>query len=341
LEFAERAEPKLLGPEQVVWLERLEIEYDNLRAALEWSMARGDAAENGLRLAVTLRRFWELHGHFAEGRRWLEGFLTQSAAAPTALRGAALNGAGILAYRQGDYEQVSTQCTEALVICEGSGDKRGTAEALHFLAHLLQVKGEYARASEMMERSVALYREADDTAGMANSVDCLGEIARSRGDYGAAATLTSEALTLYTKAGNVRGRAHALHNLGYIALRQGNTKRARALFQESLGLALGQGIHRDVVFALAGLVGASAGDMQPHWGVRLFGAVEALLSRIEIRLEPAERADFERSVSDARARMTAEAFAAAWAEGRAMTLEQAIEYALAGDQPRVQSDTTG
>jgi len=330
LEFAERAEPKLLGPEQVVWLERLEIEHDNLRAALEWSMARGDVAEDGLRLAVTLRRFWELHGHFTEGRRWLEGFLAQSPAAPTSLRGAALNGAGILAYRQGDYEQVSTQCTEALAICEGSGDKRGTAEALHFLAHLLQVKGDYARATEMMERSVALYREADDTAGTANSVDCLGEIARSRGDYGAAATLTGEALALYTKAGNVRGRAHTLHNLGYIALRHRDTKRARALFQESLGLARGQGIDRDVVFALAGLVGASAGDMEPQWGARLFGAVEALLSRIEIRLEPAERADFEPSVSDVRARMTTEAFAAAWAEGRAMTLEQAIEYALAG-----------
>jgi hypothetical protein len=71
--------------------------------------------------------------------------------------------------------------------------------------------------------------------------------------------------------------------------------------------------------------------MKPQWGARLFGAVEALLSRVEIRLEPAERADFERSVSDVRVRMTAEAFAVAWAEGRAMTLEQAIEYALAGE----------
>ena len=309
--------------------ERLETEHDNLRAALEWSMARGDAAEEGLRLAAALWRFWELHEHFTEGRRWLEGFLDRSPAAPPSLRGAALNGAGILAYRQGDYGHVSTRCAEALAICEEAGDKRGTAQALHFLAHLLQVNGDYSRATEMMERSVALYREADDMAGMANSVDCLGEIARSRGDYGAAAALTMEALALYTKNGNVRGRAHTLHNLAYITLRQGDPNRARALFQESLGLAWEQGFKRDVVFALAGLAGASAGGMEPQWVARLLGAVEALLSRIEIRLEPAEQADFERSVSGVRARMSAEGFAAAWAEGRAMTLEQAVEYALA------------
>lgn len=329
LRLAEQAETHLNGSAQGVWLERLEVEHDNLRAALEWGMSEEDAGEFGLRLAVALRVFWEKHGHFTEGRRWLEGFLARSKAPSPLLKTTALNGAGILAYRQGDYGQVSMLCTEALTLSEESGDKRGAAQSLHFLAHLQQARADYASASEMMERSVTLYQEAGDTGGTANSVDCLGEIARSRGDYDSAAILAEEALTLYSRIGDIRGKAHALHNIAYITLRRGHPGRARALFRQSLNLAREIANKRDIVFALAGLAGASVGDMEPTWVARLFGAVEALLGGMEIHLEPAEDAEFVRNLAVVRARLNVESFATVWAEGQAITLEQAIEYALA------------
>jgi tetratricopeptide (TPR) repeat protein len=238
LALAERAEPKLRGPEQKRCLDRLELEHDNLRAALEWCKATSDGGELGLRLAAALRGFWENRGYFAEGRVWLEGLLFHGgsaaggAGAPV-LRIRALNSAGILAYRQGDYERVLALCGEARALSERHGDARGSAQALHFLAHVTQARGDYDGAAETMERSVALYREAADEWGIANSVDCLGEIARSKGDYARAAALTEQALVLYREVGETRGAAHTLHNLAYVRLHQGSTKEAAALFRES------------------------------------------------------------------------------------------------------------
>ena len=119
-----------------------------------------------------------------------------------------------------------------------------------------------------------------------------------------------------------------MHNLGYVRLRRGDPGGARALFRESLELARGLRNTRDIVYALAGLTGASVDDKEPLRVARLLGAVEALLSTVEIQLEPAERAEFVHNTAAVRARLKPEAFAAASAAGRAMTLEQAIEYAL-------------
>ena len=333
LRMAEEAQTHVTGPATATWLRRLEREHDNFRAALEWitSEGRPEDWERGMRLAVALAPFWEIHSHFTEGRRWLEALIAGGVAAPPLSRAAALNAAGILAYRQGDHSRVSALCSEALALCEAHGDKRGAGRSLHFLAHLLQAQGDYAGATEAMERSIALHREAGGPAEMANSVDCLGEIARNAGEYDRAKVLAEEALALYNAIGHVRGRAHLIHNLGYLKLRDGDADRAKALFLESLGLARELGDLRDVVFAVVGLACASVDEADPTRGMRLLGAAETLLKAVEIRLEPAEDAEFRRAIEAARARVDSAAFAAGWAEGRAMTLDQAIEYAL-GDE---------
>jgi predicted ATPase/DNA-binding CsgD family transcriptional regulator len=329
LALAERAEPKLHGPEQKMWLEGLEREHDNLRAALEWCKATSDGEELGLRLAAALRGFWEHRGYFAEGRLWLEGLLFHGGTAAPLLRIRALNGAGILAYRQGDYERVLVLCGEARALSEGHGDARGSAQALHFLAHVTQARGDYDGAAEMMERSVALYQEAADKWGIANSVDCLGEIARSKGDYTRAAALTEQALALYREVGEVRGAAHILHNLAYVRLHQGCPTAAAALFRESLIKAQDLKSTRDAIMGVAGLAAARAGEMAAVRVARLLGAVDALLKTAGIHLEPAEHADFQETVAAVRGRLGDEAFASAWTGGRHMTLEEAAEDALA------------
>ena len=333
LRLAEEARSHLTGPATATWLRRLEREHDNFRAALGWSASEGrnEDWERAMRLAVALAAFWEIRSHFTEGRRWLEALIGRSEAAPPLLRAAALNEAGVLAYRQGDYPRVSALCSEALALCEVQGDKRGAGRSLHFLAHLKQARGDYAGATATMERSIALHREAGEPAEMANSVDCLGEIARTAGDYDRARAAAEEALALYSNIGHVRGRAHLIHNLGYLKLRDGDAAEAKALFLESLTLARELGDLRDVAFAVVGLACASVGEAKPARLTRLLGAAEALLKMVEIRLEPAEDAEFRRAVEAARAGVDSAAFAAANAEGRAMTLEQAIEYALAAE----------
>ena len=331
LGLAEDAGSRSGGPAIPFWLDRLEREHDNVRAALDWSGANGGDAELGLCLAVALVRFWEMRGYVTEGRRWLEVLTAQSKTAPPLLRATALNAAGILAYRQGDYPRVSALCSEALAVCEAQGDRRGAGRALHFLAHLKQARGDYAGATEMMERSVGLHRAAGDAADLANSVDCLGEIARSAGDNIGARVRTEEALTLYRNLGHVRGQAHALHNLAYIRLHEGDATGARALFRESLTLAQRLRTVRDQVFAVAGLASASLADIEATRVTRLLGAAGAALATIEVRLEPAEDTEFQHAVEAMRTRLGSAAFATAWAEGQAMSLEQAIEYALAGE----------
>ncbi len=329
LALAERAEPGLAGPEQKAWLDRLETEHDNLRGALEWFRGAPDGARPGLRLAAALRLFWERRSYFTEGRGWLERMLSLEGSAPAGLTAKALNSAGILAYRQGDYGRVSALCGEALTLCEQHGDARGSATALHFLAHVLQSGGDYGHATEMMTRSVALYEAAGDQLGVANSVDCLGEVARSKGDYDEADTHHQRALTLYTDAGEGRGAAHVLHNIGYVRLHQGKPDEASALFLESLVRARTFGHPRDSILAVAGLAAARADEARPERIARLLGAVEALLAAAGIHNEPAEIADFEQAVASVRRRMEHEAFAEAWGRGGIMTLSDAVDDALA------------
>lgn len=335
LALAEHAEAGLVGQEQKAWLDRLETEHGNLRAALEWYNRTPEGADSGLRLAASLRLFWERRNYFTEGGAWLERMIAIEGTPPR-LRANALNGAGILAYRQGDYVRVSAVCGEALALCEQHGDARGSATALHFLAHVMQSQGDYDRAAEMMERSIALYQTAADMLGVANSVDCLGEVARSKGDYEQANTCHQRALALYTDAGEVRGAVHALHNLGYVRLHQGRPEEASALFRESLIRAQELGGARDVILAVAGLAASRVGGPRPQQVVRLLGAVDALLAAAGIHNEPAELADFEQTVAAVRSRMKEEAFTEAWSRGREMTLSEAVDdaRALAGAPSR-------
>ncbi|HEV2358290.1 MAG TPA: LuxR C-terminal-related transcriptional regulator [bacterium] len=329
LALAERAGDGLDGPEQKAWLDRLETEHDNLRTALEHSRGLDDGGERGLRLAVTLRRFWEIRAYFAEGRAWLEGMIAAGGQAPPALRSRALTSAGILAYRQGDYQQVFVLCSEGLSIAEAHSDASASALALHFLAHVRQAEGAFARATEMMERSVALYQEAGNRRGIANSVDCLGELARMQRDYGRAAALTQQALALYGEIGDDRGKAHVLHNLAYIRLRQNQTDEARDLFRQSLILTSDLRASTNVMMAVAGLAAAWVGDVPPERIARLLGAVGALLTAKGAHLEPAEQMDFEHTVASMRARLGDQKFSSAWDSGRAMTSDEAVEEAMA------------
>jgi predicted ATPase/DNA-binding CsgD family transcriptional regulator len=327
LALAEQGSVELDGPRQKAWLDRMDREYGNLRGALEWSRGTVAEVEPGLWLAVHLQRFWEMRAYYAEARAWLESMIAAGSTAKPGLRARALNTAGILAYRQGDYQHTAALCSSALALAEQYDDAYAAAQALHSLAHVRQSKGEYDQATDMMARSVQLYEQVNYRRGEANSVDCLGEIARSRGDYERAEMLTQRAMKLYEDVGEARGRSHLLHNLAYIRLHQGRTAEAWDLFRESLVCARDLKSPRDVIMAIAGLAAASK-DTPPERVARVLGAVGGLLDASGVHLEPAEQTEFEETTAFVRRQLGEQAFAAARDGGRTLTSDDAAAEAL-------------
>ena len=155
LALAEQAAPELLGPQQGTWLERLEREHDNLRAALGWALEHGGATL-GLRLAVALGHFWAVRGHLSEGQAWLERALSRWSEAPAPARAGALSAAGHLAYIKGEYERAATLHEESLSVQRALGDQRGVALSLHNLGRVAHYSGDFERAAALYDESLAI-----------------------------------------------------------------------------------------------------------------------------------------------------------------------------------------
>jgi predicted ATPase/Tfp pilus assembly protein PilF len=238
LALAQSALPHLTGPEQAVWLARLEIEHDNLRAALA---STDDDGDRRLRLAAALWRFWYMRGHISEGRAALAGALagtasTGAAAPATPARATALNGSGLLAYVQGDYAHAVACQEEGLALWRELGDKAGIATSLYNLGLVADARGEYARAAALFEESLAIAREAGDTRSVAAALHKLGTIVDEQGDYARAVTLYEESLAILRTLGDQRSVAVLLDDLGLGAFEQGDYARAAALHGESLAI---------------------------------------------------------------------------------------------------------
>ena len=241
LSLAETAEPELTKQQQVQWLNRLEREHGNLRAALRWALSRNETAV-ALRLGGALWRFWYQCGHLylSEGRAWLEAALRLEAnpSVPMNVRASALNGAGVLAWAQADHARAQALLEECLTLRRGLGDQAGVANVLNNLGNIGVEQSDYARANAMHEESLALRRAIGDEAGIASSLSNLGLVAIHQGDPARAISICEPSLALERKRGNRFGIAMALNNLGgALADDQSDFKRATMLLEESLALS--------------------------------------------------------------------------------------------------------
>jgi predicted ATPase/DNA-binding SARP family transcriptional activator len=238
LALAETAEPELRGPAQGEWLNHLEQEHDNFRAALEWRLAQEgeEAACAGMRLAVALARFWSVRGHWAEGERWLNQALAHPDAPslPLALRARALNASAGFARWQGNLDRAQTLFEESLALRRQVGDLARISDTLHNLGYLALGRGDYARAQTLYEESLALCRHLGDTLGIADELHHLGLVAQENGDLGEAQTRYEESLVLRRPLGDERGIAITLHNLANIAHCQGDLALSQNWHEESL-----------------------------------------------------------------------------------------------------------
>ncbi len=330
LKLAELAEPEFFGPHEDVWGERLETEHDSLRSALEWGMADAAHEESVLRLAGALGQFWNRRAHASEGRAWLERALLRGGGVAADVRAKALGYAGAMARLQGDYARAAVLGQESLDLFSKSEDKRGIAMALMQLGAVADYRGDPAEAKRLFGESLTQFREVGDKWGVSTSLNNLGEAARAAGDYDAARSLYEESLTIAQEAGHRGGVAIGLGNLGAVSLHQGNHMETARLMREALVLYKRLGDKRNIVAVLGGgLGGAAVAEGKPERAARLLGAAEALGEAIGALSSSADRALHERQVGFVRDALSKDAFASAWAEGRAMTVEEAIEYALA------------
>jgi tetratricopeptide (TPR) repeat protein len=336
LALVEQAEPELRGPEQRLWLDRLEQEHDNLRAALEWAKApdQPGAAEVGLRLVAVLWRFWWRRGHIGEGRERLAAALAvaEREPAPVLARARAVYGAAYMAFVQGDYDVVQPLFAESLAMSRAAGNLAAQATALNGLGHAAYQQRDYDTAQAFHEESLALQRALKDPVGIAIALNNLGLVATSRGDYVLARAQLEESLALSRQMGDRWGIATTLNNLALAARGQQDYVAACALIAESLAIRRELGDKYGIAFCLAGLAAVIAalgvGPLGAARATRLFGATDALLEAMHARLETVYRDEYERTLATVRAALDPATFAAAWEEGWAMTWQQAVTYAF-------------
>jgi len=237
------AELHLSGAEQTKWLEQLEREHDNLRAALQWPADGAGNRADGLRMAGALWRFWEIRGHMTEGRAWLAGALSaEPEHAPDPARAKALHGAGCLAWQQGDQASAWALHEESLAIHRQLGDRSGIAGSLGGLGLIAAQRDDYASARALYEECLAIGRETGNRSGIAWSLSSLGEIAAGQGDYTSARALFQQSLDIHREQGNRTWEAINLVCLGGVAIKLGEYAAAKDLNEQSLGIQRELGI---------------------------------------------------------------------------------------------------
>jgi non-specific serine/threonine protein kinase len=373
LALAERAEALLHGPEQIDWMARLEAEHANMRAALTWSQAPDGNAAEGLRLASALAGFWEVRGHLTEGRRWLEAGLARVAKPSPVVAAKALVEAGRLAYRQGDLGRAKelleiavgryralqdrpglafalsilsrvsanrgafptsrVQAEEAVTVARGSGDRWIFADALYSLGGNQLHAGENAEARASFEAALALDRELGDRQHASRVLAYASRAALRQGDPATARRLQEESLAIKRAVGDRRGAGSSHLYLAEVAREQGDYAQARSHLRESVTILSRLGDQWTLIEALDSCAQLEATEGQAEWAVKLFAVAEARREGMGGAVRVAERAEHERAIASLRVILGPEAFAAAWASGRALTIWQAVEHARSSGSP--------
>jgi predicted ATPase/DNA-binding CsgD family transcriptional regulator len=311
------------------WLDRIEADLDNVRAALAWLERTGDAA-GVLRLAGALSEFWLFQSHRHEGRGWLERALdpARSATVPATVRARGLRAAGLLAVYQGDYAEASALGTESLALWRDLGDRQGTALALHVLGFVDLAQGDYDQAVVHIGEAQALFEALGNrwwTAGVRS--DILGRAVYGRGDPAGAAAILEDALAVYHELGDRLNTALTLNYLGFVACDRGDRAGAAARFAAGLPLWTQLGDLWPLADWLAGVATLAVRCGAPERAARLFGAAEALCVELGHAFSLPERASFECAAAGARAALRDTGFAGAWATGQSQSLDQALDEA--------------
>jgi predicted ATPase/DNA-binding XRE family transcriptional regulator len=370
--LAERGNVQIHGPDQIEWMDRLENEVDNFRAALDWSVSERHT-ELALRLLGALSWTWDWRGYFREIRSWFDQVRTFPDVADYPVPYARLlNYLGNERRFAGDrhYVQLVLKESQEIWLKLGTEGEQGLAQALDILgeivlyddkdikaAHslfersfnlyhkcgdewgmawltyhfgvLAYAQNRYAEAEHHFMKSLAKFQELGDKSGAALVLSGLGEMARVTDDYERASKYWEQNLELFRELQARFPLAWPYIGLGWVSLHTGDFKRASTLFEEGLILSNESGNDMNIALSLTGLAGVLAKTGKPERAAQLLGVADSILEGL-VQMEPADQKDFDYYLSIVRGQLDESAFAFAWDEGRVMTLEQAIEYALEG-----------
>jgi predicted ATPase/class 3 adenylate cyclase len=366
--LAHEGESRLRSAEQLTWLDRLDREHDNLRAALEWALDEGDALA-AVKLAADLGPFWSKRGHVAEARRSLDLVLDASRGSVTRGRAAALRLAGRFALDQddpdagrrfleesaelsrrigdhaglsrtlgdlswwaelvqGDRSHARSLADESLALARDHGDREQLAEALNARAGVALGEGDFAEARSAWEEARLLHHEVGDRGSEARIIGNLGWLALAAADYPTAASILEDGCRLAEELGDKPQYASANSFLGFALVHLGEQARASEVIMRGLELHVELRRPRLIVECLYALAGNAGAQVDGQRAVRLAGAAERLLEELHLPVLPIEVATLDRFVLPMRAELGQDVFAATWASGRAMSLDEAVEYAV-------------
>ncbi|MGE5377158.1 MAG: ATP-binding protein, partial [Bacteroidota bacterium] len=327
LMYAEKAEPHIFSTDQRAWANRLEMEHDNLRAALSWSL-ESDHANEGLQIAGALAWFWHNNGHLSEGSRWFEKLLTSDHGVRGAERAKALRVSSMISRYMGDYVRAETLADSSIKLYREIGDNQGVGLALIDLGDSLRLKGKREEAIELLQESLSLLQSTGERWGIAYAQVILGDAWFRLGDIERAATQWEASLRLTRDLGDYSLMAWSLGGLADVARLRREYNRAIEMLKKALNTYRELGNKSQPPFTLEALGLAAAALGKSQHAARLWGAAASWREAINEPLPLTFQEDYAESIAQARTQLGEEVYASAWSEGHAMSPEQAIALAL-------------
>jgi predicted ATPase/class 3 adenylate cyclase len=372
LDMAESAEPKLQGPDQKLWLEQLEEEHDNFRSALQWRRTGEANPEQGLRMAGALWRFWYIRGYISEGRERLMTALSHSPAASTVARakalnatanlaiihadypaarylleeardiqvtledrtglGVTLNGLGLVAWRQGDVGEAIIFFEQSIDVKRETGNTQGVAYTLNNLANVALANQDYESAERSYQEALIIYRDVNDVGGEALTMGNLALVAKDRKENSIARAYLEDSLRLFRELHDLPGTAHSLTYLGEVMLLEGEYDLASERLSESLQIRKNLGDRRGLSETIERCARHAILTGRYERAAKLLGATSALREEIGFSVSEGDREEHEKNAGDVCTALGPAVFDALQAEGRALSLDQAVEMALAVEE---------
>lgn len=370
LDLALATEPETKGPNQKLWLDRIEAAYGDIRAALDWTLKNGQT-EITLRLAGSVRYYWFIRGFRQEGRRWLEQALAEGKDAPLDARVAGLNALGDLMYRHGEREAAERYLSEAVDLSSELGEKPLLARSLLTLGQILVDPGQVPRAVQCLIECLAIYEELGDKVNTAKTLSSLAKIKSRQGDLAEAVAWLERALAIRRQLGVPTEIAINMQSLGFLALEQGDYRRAIAYAEESAAIAGEIGNKENITYAL-GVAGKAALELGEYdraltnfgkclslfveldaipmvafvfeeiagvemrlghhtKAARLFGVAEALRDSVGASVDLRDQAERDENIAFLRRALSEADYNAHWLVGQTMSLDKAITYATGGE----------
>jgi DNA-binding CsgD family transcriptional regulator len=360
LALAQRTYPELRGARQVEGLNRLAQDNDNLRAAMSWLLFEGDA-KSAARLGHSLWPYWYFRLQVREGLAMMEAVLESESELPPILRIEANVAAGTMVYARGDMEATERYGKKLLGLSrQMGGDASAEGWGEMGLGLVEMDRGNFEASTGHLKGSLPFLYECGELAQAASVHHALGVVSMLQDDHELASSWFEEGLALARRVGDRVGIYDALYNLAQVALIRGDRGMAKSGFEEAMALSEQIGDRPMMAYCLEGLAAMAGTQGKMERLACLFGAAEGFFTTLGLpvsnwlaakspeqgygreqrhqgQLYKPSRSLYQRLITHARAELGEEAFEAAWAEGRGMSFEQAVEYARSGEEAALPS----